>query len=169
MGFFLKLITISLLFLTACNTSNAEQLFKFANIDMIIKETKIGNQMLKKLNNIDKENIEKLKSFQKQIEEMQNEINLKKNIISDSEYEKKVNDLKKEISNFNNQKKIMVDKLTDIKKEELNLFFENIKPIVQNYMNENSIDMIINSKNVFMGNKNSDITQQLIDQINIKF
>ena len=169
MGFFLKLITISLLFLTACNISNAEQLYKFANIDMIIKETKIGNQMLKKLNNIDKENVEKLKSFQKQIEEMQNEINLKKNIISDSEYEKKVNDLKKEISNFNNQKKIMVDKLTDIKNKELNLFFENIKPIVQNYMNENSIDMIINSKNVFMGNKNSDITQQLIDQINIKF
>ena len=31
-----------------------------------------------------------------------------------------------------------------------------------------SIDMIFNSKNVFMGNKNSDITELIIDEINNK-
>ena len=63
----------------------------------------------------------------------------------------------------------MVEEFTNIKKKELNLFFENIKPVVQNYMNENSIDMIINSKNIFMGNNKSDITNDLIEKINIKF
>ena len=63
----------------------------------------------------------------------------------------------------------MVEELTNIKNKELNLFFENIKPVVQNYMSENSIDMIVNSKNIFMGNNKSDITNDLIEKINIKF
>ena len=63
----------------------------------------------------------------------------------------------------------MVEELTNIKNKELNLFFENIKPVVQNYMNENSIDMIVNSKNIFMGNNKSDITNDLIEKININF
>ena len=63
----------------------------------------------------------------------------------------------------------MVEELTNIKNKELNLFFENIKPVVQNYMNQNSIDMIVNSKNIFMGNNKSDITTDLIEKINIKF
>ena len=63
----------------------------------------------------------------------------------------------------------MVEELSNTKNKELNLFFENIKPIIQNYMNDNSIDMIINSKNIFMGDKNSDITTDLIEKININF
>ena len=54
------------------------------------------------------------------------------------------------------------------KKKELQVFFEKINPIVQNYMNINSIEMLFNSKNIFMGNKNSDLTKQLIDEINNK-
>ena len=36
-------------------------------------------------------------------------------------------------------------------------------------MSENSIDMIVNSKNIFMGNNKSDITNDLIEKINLKF
>jgi len=156
-------------FLNFCNISNAEQSVKFVNIDLLVNKTKIGNQMLDKISSLDKENIEKLKSFETQIKEKQEEIKLKKNIISEIEFEKEVTNLNKIILDFNNQKKTMVEELTNIKNKELNLFFKNIKPIVQNYMNENSIDMIVNSKNIFMGNNKSDITANLIEKINIKF
>ena len=112
---------------------------------------------------------QKLKSFQKQIKEKQEEIKLKKNVISEIEFEKEVSNLNKKILDFNNQKETMVEELTNIKNKELNLFFENIKPIVQNYMTENSIDMIVNSKNIFMGNNKSDITTDLIEKINLNF
>ena len=55
------------------------------------------------------------------------------------------------------------------KKKELKIFFDKINPIVQNYMNEQSIDILFNSNHIFMGNKNSDLTKQLIDEINKKF
>lgn len=166
MNFFFKVCLYLILFY---NFSYAEQSVKFVNIDLLVNNTKIGNQMLDKISNLDKENIEKLKSFEKQIKDKQEEIKLKKNVISEIEFEKEVTNLNNKILNFNNQKKKMVEELTNIKNMELNLFFKNIKPVVQNYMSENSIDMIVNSKNIFMGNNKSDITNDLIKKINIKF
>ena len=169
MRFFFKACLYLILFLNFFNISNAEQSVKFVNIDLLVNKTKIGNQMLTKISSLDKENIKKLKSFEKQIKEKQDEIKIKKNVISDMEFEKEVSNLNKKILDFNNQKKTMVEELTNIKNKELNLFFKNIKPVVQNYMNENSIDMIVNSKNIFMGNNKSDITNDLIEKININF
>ena len=169
MRIFFKVCIYLILFLNFCNISNAEQSVKFVNIDFLVNKTKIGNQMLDKISSLDKQNIKKLKSFEKQIKEKQEEIKLKKNIISEIEFEKQVSNLNKKILDFNNQKETMVEELTNIKNKELNLFFENIKPIVQNYMTENSIDMIVNSKNIFMGNNKSDITTDLIEKINLNF
>ena len=169
MRFFFKVCLYLILFLNFFNISNAEQSVKFVNIDLLVNKTNIGNQMLTKISSLDKENIKKLKSFEKQIKEKQDEIKIKKNVISDMEFEKEVSNLNKKILDFNNQKKTMVEELTNIKNKELNLFFKNIKPVVQNYMDENSIDMIVNSKNIFMGNNKSDITNDLIEKININF
>ena len=169
MRIFFKVSIYLIIFLNFCTFSSAEQSIKFVNIDLLVNETKIGSQMLDKISRLDKENIEKLKSFERQIKEAQDEIKLKKNVISEIELEKEVSNLNMKILDFNSQKKTMVEELKNIKNEELNLFFVNIKPLVQNYMNENSIDMIINSKNIFIGNKNSDITADLIEKININF
>ena len=59
-------------------------------------------------------------------------------------------------------------KLNDTKKNELKIFFDKINPIVQNYMNENSIEILFNSNNIFIGNKDLDLTKKLIDEINSK-
>ena len=168
MKFFFKIIIIFLFSLSVFQISKAEQILKYANIDQIIKETKIGNKMIKKINNLDQENIKKLNSYEEELKNIENEIKLKKNIISEQEFEKEVNDLKKKIADFNKEKNLMVKNFNDIKKKELKIFFDLINPVVQNYMNEKSIDILFNSKNIFMGNKNSDLTNQLIEEINNK-
>ena len=95
MRFFFKVCTYLILFINFYNISNAEQSVKFVNIDLLVNNTKIGNQMLDKISNLDKENIEKLKSFEVQIKNKQEEIKLKKNVISEIEFEKEVTDLNK--------------------------------------------------------------------------
>ena len=79
---------------------------------------------------------------------------------------KSINNLKKKVADFNKEKNLMVKNFNEIKKKELQIFFDMINPIVQNYMNEQSIDILFNSNHIFMGNKNSDLTKQLIDEIN---
>ncbi len=165
---FFKFFLIIFVFLSIFQISKAEQVLKYANIDQVIKETKIGNKMISKINKIDQENIKKLNSFEEELKSIENEIKLKKNIISEKELEKEVNDLKKKVSDFNKEKNLMVKKFNEIKKKELKIFFDIINPIVQNYMNEKSIDILFNSNNIFMGNKNSDLTKQLIEEINNK-
>ena len=60
----------------------------------------------------------------------------------------------------------MVKNFNNIKKKELKILFDKINPIVQNYMDKNSIDIIFNSKNIYIGNKKSDLTKLLIEEIN---
>ena len=168
MKFIFKFFLITLIFLFISQGSKAEQILKYANIDKIIKETKIGINMLNKINELDKENIKKLNSFEQELKSKENEIKSKKNLISDQEFEKEINNFKKKLSDFQKEKKIMVTNLKEIKNKELKVFFEKINPIVQNYMNEKSIDILFNSNNIYMGNKNSDLTNELIEEINKK-
>ena len=58
-------------------------------------------------------------------------------------------------SNFNNNKNIELENL-----------FKLINPIIQNFMENNSINILIERKNVFLGKVNSDITSDLINLIN---
>ena len=169
MKLFFKYFFILSFSLLIFQISKAEQILKYANIDQVIKETKVGSNMISKINEIDKANIKKLNIYEEELKSIENEIKLKKNIISDQEFEKEVNNLKKKVANFNNEKNLMVKNFNEIKKKELQIFFDIINPIVQNYMNEQSIDILFNSNHIFMGNKNSDLTKQLIDEINKKF
>ena len=165
MNFFFKNILIVFIFIFLIQNSNAENNFKFLNIDLIIKGTKIGNEMLSKIDKIDKTNIKKLNSFEVELKKIENDIKLKKNVLSDLQFEKEVNDLKVKIAEYKKEKNLMVKKLNEVKKKELQIFFEKINPIIQNYMNKNSIEIIFNSKNIFMGNKKLDLTNQLIIEI----
>ncbi len=152
----------------ANNVFSEEQNIKFANIDLIIQNTKIGKEVLNKINELDKENVKKLSTFENELKEKEQEIKLKKNLLSDEELKKEVAKLNIKLADFKKQKNIMVKDLSETKNKELKKFFKVINPIIQNYMDKNSIEILFNSKNIFIGNKNSDLTQILIDEINGK-
>ena len=147
----------------------ANQNVKFADIDTIVQNSKIGKETLSKIENANKFNIEKLSNFQKQLKDKENEIKIKKNIISEEEFKKEVENLKSQLADFNKKKDLMVKDFSDLKNNELKALFEMINPIIQNYMNENSIDILINSKNIFIGSVKSDLTEALINEIDGKF
>ena len=168
MYYFKKLILIVIIFCVSSTSAFASQNVRFADIDLIVKKSEIGKKTLSKIEKVNKSNIEKLSNFQKQLKERENEIKIKKNIISEEEFKKEVESLKNQITNFNKKKDLMVKDFSDLKNNELNALFAKINPIIQNYMNENSIEILINSKNIFIGSIKSDLTQVLIDEINSK-
>ena len=166
---FLKklLLIISLLYLSNLS-AYAEQNVKFADIDLIVQNSEIGKKTLNKIEKTNKSNIEKLNSFQKQLKDKENEIKIKKNVISEEEFKKEVESLRSQLADFNKKKDLMVKDFSDLKNSELKNLFTKINPIIQNYMNENSIEILINSKNIFIGSIKSDLTQVLINEINSK-
>ena len=159
---------LSILFLFLFLPLQADDKFKFANMDIIIKKTEYGIKMLNKIDQLDKENVSKLKLYEDDLKKLEKQINLKKNVVSEIELDKEIKELKLKINSYKKEKDLMVKKLNQIKNNELKIFFNKVNPIIQNYMNKNSIQILFNSKDVIMGNKNADLTDILIQEINSK-
>ena len=60
----------------------------------------------------------------------------------------------------------MVNEFKKIRQENISNFFQKINPIIQSYLDQNSINILLDRKNVFMGSVNSDITNEIIKIIN---
>ena len=168
MKFFKLLIYLFIILNFTVSIVNAKQNVAFADIDLILKNTKIGKLKLDKIAQLNKSNIETLKNFEKEIKIEEDKINKKKNLISNEEYQKEVNKLKTKIKNFNIKKNEMVNNFKNEKNKELENLLAIINPIIQEYMKENSIEILLNSKNIFMGKKEIDLTEMLIKEIDEK-
>ena len=64
------------------------------------------------------------------------------------------------------KKKKIVKSLETRKKKELDIFFKNLNKIMNVYMKENSINIILDKKNVVMASVKNDISNEIIELIN---
>ena len=161
-----RIIFILLIFFSSNNFANANDQIAFIDIDYIIKNSNIGKETLEKINALDQENVKKLKAHNKELKEQEIELKNKENIISKEAFEEEVKKLRKKINMYSNEKNIMVKNLSQFKKVELDKVFKKIGPVVSKYMEENSINMVFDTKNMFMGNSKSDITKEILKEIN---
>ena len=59
----------------------------------------------------------------------------------------------------------MVDVFNKRKNTQLSEFLDKINPIIQKYMSENAINILLDKKNVYIGSINFDITNDIINLI----
>ena len=124
--------------------------------------------IIKKIEKIREQETEKLIKIENNLKKKNEELAKTKNLISKEELDKKILSLRNEVKSFDELKKKTIKDLNIKKNKELNLFLQRINPIVQEYMKEKSIDMIIDKKNIFMAKSNNDITEDILEIINTK-
>ena len=61
---------------------------------------------------------------------------------------------------------MLFQNLKKIKKKKLNEFLAKITPLIENFVKENSINIVLNQKNLFIASKNFDITDQIVQIVN---
>ena len=166
MFFFKKFFLIIFILFLGINNSYSEQKIAFIDLDFVIENTNIGKGILKELNDLNSQNIKKLKLREEELKLKEQQIKKKQNIISENEYSKEVNLLKDKIKKFRNEKNMMVSNFNKEKNQKIKKLFDQMNPIIQNYMDQNSIDILLDRKNVYIGNVGSDITKNVIDEIN---
>ena len=137
-------------------------------MDYLIKNSNVGKNVLEKIKNLDQDNIKKLELKNNKLKKIELELQSKQNIISEQAFNEEVKKLQDKINLFNEEKKQMVKKFTDFKNNELQNVFKSITPIIKNYMEQNSINIILNSKDVVMADTNLDITKIILNEINKK-
>ena len=161
-----KLILIIFIFFTFINASISKENIGFVNIDYLIQNSNIGKKLLANINDKDKKNLDNLKKKNKILQDLESSIKKKKNVISDEAYNKEVIDFKKKFQEFSKEKNEIVKEFNIYKKSEIENIFKKINPIINSYMEENSVNLLFDSKNIFMGAKKLNLTEDILKKIN---
>lgn len=165
--FYLYRIFLIFFFLSSGSAYSNDKIF-FIDLDFVLKNSIIGKDTLKKIENLNNKNIQELQKNESILKNLDNNIKAKKNIISKEEFDKELIILKEEINKYKNLKDKMVIDYGKQKNNNIKKFFEKINPIIKDYMNNNSIDILLESKIVFIGKNNLDITKIIIQEIDKK-
>ena len=62
----------------------------------------------------------------------------------------------------------MINEFNQKKKMEFDFFFKKITPIIESYVKEKNIDIVLDRKNIFIASKKKNITQDIIKIIDSK-
>tara|TARA_Y100000591_G_C21347689_1_gene457842 strand:- start:18 stop:524 length:507 start_codon:yes stop_codon:yes gene_type:complete len=159
-----------LIFLIIYN-SNAfsNERIAFVDIDFLFLNSNLGKNISSKLEKINKKNQELIETKTSTLKKIENEINKTKNVLSKEELNKKISLLKEDVENYNKEKNEIVKEFEKLRNSELQKFFDKINPVLQDYMNQESISLLLEKKNIFIGKAKTDITNDVLKIINTKF
>ena len=154
------------IFIIFFNKVNAEQKIAFLNMDQTISKSNAGASILKQLNKLNDKNLSSLNKIEKSIKEKETKLISQKNIISESEFINKVELLKKEINEHNQNRNKLISKFNKLKIENTNKLLKLINPILVKYSKDNEISFILQKKDLIIGKTEFDITDDILKIIN---
>jgi len=160
-NFFFILIFISV----SVNFLKAEDKVSYIDIDYILTNTVAGKEILNLLKKEEASKINEFKLIENDFKNEENKILAKKNLISKEEINKDLKLLQDKIQKYNKVKLKEIDALKNKRNRNIINFINQINPIIEKYMTDNSIYMLIDKKNVFIASKDYDITKKLIELI----
>ena len=158
---------LSILIFLLLSTSNSfANKIAYIDLDVVLKNSNVGKKIQIQLDSKKSEQLDKIKSEEIEIKQLEDEIRNKQNIISQEELKIEVAKLKKRVKEFNLYKNQIKKEFNKNKNEQIMNFFNKIDPLLRAYMKENSIDILLNNKNIIIGKDSLDITEKMIDIIN---
>jgi outer membrane protein len=142
----------------------------YIDMSYILSNSIKGKSILEELESKNKSNIKELESKEKILKDLEKNISNQRNILSKEKFEKKVNELKGKVIIFRKEKDKLVQEFNDLKNNAIQNFMKNVEPIVSDYMQKNSINIVLAKKDVIIGKKNLDITNEILEIVdkNIK-
>ena len=163
-----KFTTIIIVLFTFTHLSQAQEKIVYLNLDSVVNNTQAGKSIIAKLENSKKTALQKFEKKEKDLKKIENEINKQKNIISEDELKKKLFEFRKKVTNFRQDRERVINEFNQKKKMEFDLFFKKITPIIESYVKEKNIDIVLDRKNIFIASKKRNITQDIIKIIDSK-
>ena len=136
------------------------------DVDKLFSNSEKGKKIISNLNEIKKDNEAELKKKEEEIIRLDKDIQSKKNLVKEDELNKMISNMNNLLNNIKSYRDNYLNNYEKIKNEQLTLFFNDVSPLIEQYMINNSIKIILDKKNVFIANQNNDITDDLLKIIN---
>ena len=161
--FFLSSIFI---FVISLNSVNAEQKLVFLDMERVISTSSSGLSIINQLKDLSDKNLVLLNKQEKNFKEKETKLISQKNIISESEFVNKAEQLKKEINELNKSRNKIITDFNKLKIENTNKLLKMINPILIKFSSDNSISFILQKKDLIIGNSEFDITDEILKIVN---
>ncbi len=168
MKFYNRLFLILIFFFLNITQINSSEPIAYIDIDFIIKNSEIGKKTLNSINTLNDNNINELKKKEKLLKDLESEIISRRNIISKENFDNEVELFKEKANKFKEDQLKMVDNFNNYKKKELDDVFSKISPIINAYMEQKSVKILLDSKNILIGRNDLNLTDEVLKEINEK-
>ncbi len=149
----MKIIFFLLLFFVKINYSFADLKIAYIDINFILNHSLVGQNIEKHINKIKNKNIKKFEEQKKILEDKEKIIMSQKNILDKKKIENKIYLLNIEINNYRNERKKSTDEINIKKIEYTKKILNHLNPIITNFVDENSISIVLPKKNIIIGKK----------------
>jgi len=132
-------------------------------MDKIMLKSKAGKSITVELEKLHKNNITTFKQKEEELKNKETSIVSQKNVLSNEEFEKKINSLRKEANEYRIKRRDLINSLTEKRVEAQNKLIKTLNPILADYSKKNSISMIIQKKNIIIGKTELEITDDILE------
>ena len=163
---FKKIILIKI-FLLFFSSSYAEDLkIVYVNVEKIMQESVAGKSIKKKLENLYNKNLDKFKKNDEVLKNKEKKIIAQKNIMSQEDFQEELSNLRKEIIKFQKEQVKARDNINKLRIKASSKLISKLSPILEEYAKKNSISLILQKKNIVMGKKEIEITDEILSIAN---
>ena len=141
----------------------------FIDYSKVMNESTAGKKAQDYLKNLLNSSNKKFNDTAKKLKDEENKIIGQKNALSKEEYKKKADALRKKVFELNKEREKSIREVATKRKKAGDEMLKNLNPLLGKYMKENNIAVVIDKKNVLMGDKKFEITSQIIEILNKEF
>tara|TARA_Y100000591_G_scaffold118428_1_gene101256 strand:+ start:30 stop:548 length:519 start_codon:yes stop_codon:yes gene_type:complete len=164
---FKKTLLFLFFFLFSFNSYSLDQVV-IVDIDYLLNNSKAGKNIQEQLKKINDARIKEIRSKDKLFKDKEAKLIAQKKILSEQEFAKKVNDLKKEVINSNSLRKKEMEQSNKKRNDALAKLLKEINRLLIEYSERTKISMILDKKNVIISRNENDITKEILNLLDKK-
>ena len=165
MKYFVKLFVVTS-FLIISTYAHAEQKVVVLDLKHVLNNSKAGKGAQEYLKKQHENNIKEFTALEKQLKQDETKLLETKNSLSKEDYKKSSDELRKKVIDYQTKRRTSLEKLGKQRADLKAKLMENLRPIVDSYIKENSISIVIDKQNMLGGLTEFDITKVIIDKLN---
>ena len=155
-----------LIFVFLIGNAFAIEKIVYLDLDYILSNSNKGKNILSDLDKKNNENIKILKSKEEILKTEEENLLKQKNIISNEAYNEKVKNLQNKVKIFRSEKNQLVTEFKKNRENKINDFIKIVDNILGEYVKANSIDLVLNKKDIIMGKNSFNITEEILKKVN---
>lgn len=159
-----KFILITVIFFFENAYSNIN--IVYVDVQRIIDSSDIGIFYKNEMQKIQNKSNSKIEKKELSIKKLQSDINSQKNILKKDELDNKIIELNKLLKNYQSDRKNLRQEFVKQKNVFTEKILQILNPILTRYAEKNNISFIFEKKNILLGVKSLDITDNIIEIIN---